>query len=208
MKKDSCTDGCRRMKDLQNKAPYINGWLVYMGTPDRSMVLLEPNIDLQSKRDNWISLESEYRLQDYEKEINLYSNYFSKIEETNHRFIKAFNNIDISNCFPSAWKWMILILMLLTILWLRYVTLMSVTNTDFADSDTDLNANHKLDVNGLRIDVENYFDNDQKKLLIDNNNFDVSNETYFYPTPAIPPPKYNDVVEARIEAALIQAGLL
>lgn len=32
---NACDIGCGKMNELQNKAPYINGWLVYMGAPGK-----------------------------------------------------------------------------------------------------------------------------------------------------------------------------
>lgn len=166
------------MKELQNKAPYINGWLVYMGTPDR-MVLLQRDFDIPSD-DDWVMLDSVLRSNDYEK-------LFDRFAETKYQPVSTTitKPINIRNCFPT-WKWVILIMMLLAILWMRYVTLLSVAITD-----SNLSSNNDSE---KIVKLEDF--NDQKTLL--DNNFMVCNESYFYPTPAVPPPKYHEAIEAML----------
>lgn len=176
-KKDACAEGCKQMKDLQNKAPYINGWLVYMGTPDR-MVLLQRDFDIPSE-DDWVLLDSVLRSNDYEK-------LFDRFTETKFQPMTTVKKpINIQNCFPT-WKWVVFIFMLVAILWMRYVTLLSIAITD--NNVSSNNAGEKV------VKVDDF--NDQKTLL--DNNFIVCNESYFYPTPAVPPPKYHEAIEAML----------
>lgn len=53
------------MYEIQAKAPYIHGWLVYMGASDRSMILMQPDLDLPAE-DNWILLDAVFRPRDYD----------------------------------------------------------------------------------------------------------------------------------------------
>lgn len=57
------------MYEIQAKAPYIHGWLVYMGASDGSMILMQPDLDLPAE-DNWILLDAIFRPRDYDDSMS------------------------------------------------------------------------------------------------------------------------------------------
>lgn len=70
-------------------------------------------------------------------------------------------------CIPT-WMWMVPFLLVICLIWMHYG-----------------NTIHKLL-------ISEECDEDKK----DSEDFIVALDSYFYPTPAIPPPKYNEAAEA------------
>lgn len=189
-KKEECFTGCNDMMTLQAKAPYINGWLVYMGATDRNMVLLQPDFDLPSKED-WVLLDSMLRSNDYEYDpsIENIEKYFYDSPEPNGRdkLSHAFNEhprVSINYCIPT-WMWMIPVMLLLCFIWMHYSNFIyGVFIRESLEHDFSAEA------------PDNVASGSAAKKRVNEEDFLVGTDFYFYPSPAIPPPKYNDVVEA------------
>ncbi|CAD7090592.1 unnamed protein product [Hermetia illucens] len=54
---NACFAGCSRMYEIQNQAPYINNWIIFMGESDKGMVLLPSDSETLNAND-WLLLES------------------------------------------------------------------------------------------------------------------------------------------------------
>lgn len=186
-KKEKCFGGCNEMMSLQAKAPYINGWLVYMGATDRNMVLLQPEFDLPSG-DNWQTLRSN----DYEYDTNIENYERILIDNQGHtQAVPVFNerHFTINYCIPT-WIWMVPLLLLLGFIWIHYSNFIyGVFIRESIDTDLSICGPEHLNGFGPVVLAAN-----EKKYL--QNEFVVGNDYYFYPSPAVPPPKYNDVVES------------
>lgn len=184
------------MMALQAKAPYINGWLVYMGATDRNMVLLQPDFDMPSKED-WVLLESMFRANDYEYDPNIegYEKILSDTRGATSEHIHTvpiFNgrqHFNINYCIPT-WMWMIPLLLLLAFVWVNYsnyiynVFIREGLKREFGitSADTHLSGVAVVTVNDKKIPQDE--------------DFVVGTDFYFYPTPAVPPSKYNKATEA------------
>ncbi|KAJ6639735.1 hypothetical protein Bhyg_12482 [Pseudolycoriella hygida] len=172
---NACEVGCGKMNDLQSKAPYINGWLVYMGAPDHSMVLLQPDLDIISDDDDWVLLDSVLRNNnnnDYDKIFEQYKMTETRIQTIPVHECKRRFSLDFS------WIWILLVLTLM------FVTMHILQRYGFNHFNEQLN--------------EKILNDNVCKTFHPNDDFVVSNDSYFYPTPVIPPPKYNEVIEAML----------
>lgn len=186
------------MMILQTKAPYINGWLVYMGATDRNMVLLQPDFDMPSKED-WVLLDSMFRANDYEYDPNIegYEKIFADTQSaTNEQRIHTVpifterQHFTINYCIPT-WMWMIPLLLLLAFVWVHYSNyIYGVFIREGLEREFGINATDTNGMNGVAVVTTN-----DKKFPQDED-FVVGTDFYFYPSPAIPPPKYNEAAEA------------
>lgn len=190
-KKEKCFTGCNEMMTLQAKAPYINGWLVYMGATDRHMVLLQPDFDVPSKED-WILLDSMFQANDYDYDPNIGG--YEKILTQSRGHIQTVpiytgrQHFTINYCIPT-WMWMVPLILLIGLIWIHYSNyIYSVFVRDGLEQEFGIssgtNVNGAAHANGL-----------DKKYPHDED-FVVGTDFYFYPSPAIPPPKYNEAAEA------------
>lgn len=195
-KKESCFGGCNEMMTLQGKAPYINGWLVYMGATDRNMVLLQPDFDMPSKED-WVLLDSMFRANDYEYDPNIegYEKIFADTQDAASEHIHTVpiftgrQHYTINYCIPT-WMWMIPVLLLLAFVWVHYsnyiysVFIREGLEREFGITSADTN------LSGVAIVTAN------DKKFPQEEDFVVGSDYLIYPMPAIPPPKYNEAAEA------------
>lgn len=186
------------MMTLQAKAPFVNGWLVYMGATDRNMVLLQPDFDIPSKED-WVLLDSIFRANDYDYDAQ-FTNYDKMLKADSRGQIdtvKRFSNRDrftINYCIPT-WMWMLPLLMLVAFIWIHYSNYIysAFINEGLQQEFGITDPSHltaTIPMNPTTTVVGN------KKCPRPNNEFLVGSDFYFYPSPAVPPPKYNEVVEA------------
>lgn len=169
--------------DVQAKAPFINGWYVYMGASDRNLVLMQPELDIPAK--DWVKLNT-VALNDYEYSA-LYGTYdeVSPQYEVMKRYIDRANRY---NCFPM-WIW---ILPFFSVAVLIYMYYSQYIYGIFVNESLHLIS--PAQVNGVPINLS---DNEAKmKCLQPQHEFAVDSDFYFYPAPAIPPPKYNEIAEA------------
>lgn len=175
---------------LQAKAPLINGWLVYMGATDRNMVLLQPDFDIPSKED-WVLLDSMWRTNEYDYDSQ-YGNYdkISTQIETVPRYTGD-DNFTINYCIP-VWMWMLPIFLVVAFLYMHYSNYIysMFLNESFQHEIGLLNPSQ---VNGVPINLLNA---DEKRSLRPHQEFAVGKDFYFYPSPVIPPPKYNEIAES------------
>lgn len=185
------------MMTLQAKAPFVNGWLVYMGATDRNMVLLQPDFDIPSKED-WVLLDSMFRANDYEYD-NSYSNGYEKIindmpGQKDGKYI-GHEHFTINYCIP-AWMWMLPLIMLAAFIWIHYSNYIHnmFMREEFEHEFTLTNPNNITAVNA---ESGAYFVGG-KKFVQSDDDFLVASHFYFYPSPAIPPPKYNEIVEQEV----------
>lgn len=138
------------------------------------MVLMQPDLDITSD-DDWVLLDSVLRNNnnDYDKMFDQY-----KVSET------RIQTIPVHECkrrfsLDFSWLWIFPLLGII-----------------FA-------AIHVIQ----KYDLNNYHEQFNEKCLTEpiacksvdrNDDFVVSNDSYFYPSPAIPPPKYNEAIEAML----------
>ncbi|XP_031628868.1 uncharacterized protein LOC116344456 [Contarinia nasturtii] len=191
LKKEQCFRGCNEMMTLQAKAPLINGWLVYMGATDRNMVLLQPDFDIPSKED-WVLLDSMWRSNEYDYDSQ-YGNY-DKITtqiETVPRYIGR-ENFTINYCIP-VWMWILPLFLLVAFLYIHY-------SNYIYGMFLNEGLQHEFGLIGpgqVNVVPMNLTGGDEKKSLRpQRQEFAVGTDFYFYPSPAIPPPKYNDIAES------------
>lgn len=171
------------MMTLQAKAPLINGWLVYMGATDRNLVLLQPDFDIPSKED-WVLLDSMFR-NDYDYDTQ-YDRISTQIE-TVPRYM-GHDQFTINYCIP-VWMWMLPLFLLVAFLYIHYSNyIYGIFLNESLQQEFGL-----INPNQVPINVT---DNEEKKCLQSPQEFGVGNDFYFYPSPAVPPPKYNDIAEA------------
>ena len=170
-----CVIGCSEMMTIQSKAPYVNGWLVYMGASGRSMVLIQPNLENASK-DDWVLLDSVLRTNDYDYDQNTYERLFD-----DQRYIQSVpiytgrQHLTISHCIPT-WMWMVPLLLLAVFIWIHY--------------------SHYIYSVFIRETLVPALGSQLREKKIIEEDFGVGTDFYFYPTPAVPPPKYNEAAEA------------
>lgn len=207
-KKEHCFRGCNEMMMLQAKAPLINGWLVYMGATDRNLVLLQPDFDIPLKED-WVRLDSMFR-NDYDYDSQYGSNYdkISTQIETVPRYIGR----DSFNCAIPVWMWLLPLCLLVAFLYIHYSNyIYSIFLNESLQQEFGLIDPNQVgcvggtgrgggsggggggSVCGVPMNVNN---GDDKKFMQSPREFAVGTDFYFYPSPAIPPPKYNDIAEA------------
>lgn len=194
-KKENCFTGCNEMMTLQAKAPYMNGWLVYMGATDRNMVLLQPDFDLPSKED-WVLLNSMFRANDYDYDPNIqgYEQIFTGSQEAgNEQYIQTVpiftgrQQYTINYCIPT-WMWMVPLFLLLAFVWVHYsnyiygVFIREGLEREFGLTSGDSN------LSGVACQYD--------KKFTQNEDFVVGSDFYFYPSVAVPPPRYDEQTEA------------
>lgn len=178
-KKEDCFGGCNKMMALQSKAPYINGWLVYMGAAERNMVLLQPDFDIPSK-DDWVLLDSMFRANDYDYEGSSYEKMLADNRQVQSvPLYPGRQHFTINYCIPT-WMWMVPLMLLVAFIWIHY-------------------SNYIYNV-FIREGLEQDFIANRDKKFPEED-FVVGTDFYFYPTPAIPPPKYNEAAEAILMSA-------
>lgn len=137
------------------------------------MVLLQPDLDITSD-DDWVLLDSVLRNNnnDYDKMFDQY-----KVTET------RIQTIPVHECkrrfsLDFSWLW------IFPVLALMFATIHLV---------------QKYDLNNMNEQFNEKFLNDPAcKAFNQNDDFVVSADSYFYPSPAIPPPKYNEAIEAML----------
>lgn len=186
-KKEHCFRGCNEMMTLQAKAPLINGWLVYMGATDRNMVLLQPDFDIPTKED-WVLLDSMWREYDYDSQYGSYDKVSTQIE-TVPRYLGR-EQLTISYCIP-VWLWMLPLFLLVAFLYIHYSNY--IYGMFLSESlQQEFGLINPGQVNGVPINIGNV---DEKKCLRPHQEFGVGSDFYFYPSPAVPPPKYNEIDE-------------
>lgn len=183
------------MAAIQAGAPAVNGWLVYMGATDRNMVLLQPDFDIPSKED-WVLLDSIFRANDYDYDSQ-YTNY-DKVLKADSRgqidSVSRFGNHDrfpINYCIPS-WMWILPLLMLVAFIWMHYSNYIYSEGLHHEFGIVDPNHFNAIPMNHQTA----MLDAGNKKLLRPSDEYIVGSDYFFYPAPAVPPPKYNDVAEA------------
>lgn len=189
IKKEHCFRGCNEMMTLQAKAPLINGWLVYMGATDRNMVLLQPDFDIPSKED-WVLLDSMFRNDyDYDSQYGSYDKITTQIE-TVPRYMER-EHFTINYCIP-VWMWMLPLFLLVAFLYIHYSNY--IYGMFLSESlQQEFGLLNSGQANGVPINIT---DAEEKKCLRPHEEFTVGTDFYFYPSPAVPPPKYNDIAEA------------
>lgn len=179
------------MMTLQAKAPFVNGLLVYMGATDRNMVLLQPDFDIPTK-DDWVLLDSMFRTNDYDYDAQ----YYEKILSDSRNPIDAMpyinrDRITVNYCIPT-WMWMLPLLLLVLFIWINYSNYIynAFIHEGLQQEFGLSNANH---FNGIAMSSTTAAD---KKYFGIQDEFVVGSDFYFYPSPAIPPPKYNEINES------------
>lgn len=137
------------------------------------MVLLQPDLDISSDDDDWVLLDSVMRSNnDYDKIFEQY-----KLTETRIQTIPVH---DCKRRFSLDFSW----LWVFPVLAFMFATIRLV---------------QRYDVNNWNEPYGDKYLSDCKQQVIGpNDHFVVSNDTYFYPSPVIPPPQYNESVEAML----------
>lgn len=162
------------MMALQSKAPFINGWLVYMGAAERHMVLLQPALDMPSKED-WVLLDSMFRENDYDYDGSTYEKMLAdNRKEQSVSLHPDRGHFTINYCVPT-WMWVLPLMLLIGFVWIHY------SNYIYSAF--------------IREGLEQELMNSREKKLTEDD-FVVGTNFYFYPTPAVPPPKYDEAAEA------------
>lgn len=189
---------------LQAKAPLINGWLVYMGATDRNLVLLQPDFDIPLKED-WVRLDSMFRSDyDYGNDYSSYEKITTQIE-TVPRYMERDNfTINYDRFCVPVWMWLLPIFLLVAFLYIHYSNyIYSIFLNESLQQEFGLiDPNQVGGVGGGGISGGscgvpiNMSNADDKKFMQSPREFAVGTDFYFYPSPAIPPPKYNDIAEA------------
>lgn len=193
-KKEHCFRGCNEMMMLQAKAPLINGWHVYMGATDRNLVLLQQDIDILNEE--WVRLDSMLRNDyDYDSQYGSYDKISTQIE-TVPRYMEH-DNFTINYCIP-IWMWLLPLFLLVAFLYIHYSNyIYSIFLNESLQQEFGLiDPNQVGGVGGgggVPININNA---ENKKFLQSPQEFAVGTDFYFYPSPAVPPPKYNDIAEA------------
>lgn len=138
------------------------------------MVLLQPDLDITSDDDDWVLLDSVLRNSnnDYDKIFEQY-----KVTET------RIQTIPVHECkrrfsLDFSWLW------IFPVLALMFATIHLVQRYDLNNMNEQLREKFLTDSAG--------------KTFHQNDDFVVSNDSYFYPSPAIPPPKYDELIEAML----------
>lgn len=166
------------MKTLQAKAPQINGWIVYMGATDRNMVLLQPDFDIPTNED-WVLLDSMWRTNEYEYDLDNLDRIAKRINDE--------KPIKIDFCIP-IWLWLLPLFLLCCVVFLQISNFLSNFCID-DNLQNELGLINAAHLNGVPINITKI---NEKK----HREFAVGTDFYFYPSPAIPPPKYNEIDEA------------
>lgn len=157
---------------LQSKAPYVNGLLVYMGATDRNMALMASDFDKPTKHD-WVLLNSILSANyDYDEDVDeKYTADVRHVDQNQEYLPDAY-------CIP-AWIWMLPVSLILLFIWLNYSNyIYSAFINESLRQEFGLIGDNKKIV-GVQQPPDAY---------------GVGNEYYFYPMPAIPPPKYDESI--------------
>lgn len=183
------------MMRLQNSAPYLNGWLVYMGASDKNVVLLQRELELAGSTTNeWVSLDTvmaeEFKFDDSNaaglKAMTFYPAIVSDEQQQQQP-----HNLTINYCLPT-WMWTVPVLLLALYVWLQYKRKMNHWLVVSAVEPIEHTGDDSLISSAVR--PVSLLIEDERKMC----DFTVSTDSYFYPMPAVPPPKYNDAVEAML----------
>lgn len=139
------------------------------------MVLLQPDLDISSDDDDWVLLDSVLRNNnnDYDKIFEQY-----KVTET------RIQTIPVHECkrrfsLDFSWLW------IFPVLALMFATIHLVQRYDLNNMNEQFSEKFLTDSVG-------------KTLNNQSDHFIVANDTYFYPSTVIPPPKYNEAIEAML----------
>lgn len=183
----ACHIGCLEMMRLQNSAPYLNGWLVYMGASDKNVVLLQRELELASNE--WVALDTvmeEFKLDD-NNSLKAMAFYPARI---NSGIVndQQQQRLTINYCLPT-WMWMVPVLLFMLFVWLQYGRQLNHWLVVNAEHQTGGDAMAPV---AILVDIEH---------APKTGDFTVSSDSYFYPMPAVPPPKYNESVEAMLSAS-------
>lgn len=144
-----------------------------MGAAERNMVLLQPDFDIPSKED-WVLLDSMFRANDYDYEGSNYEKMLADNRQVQSVPVyPGRQHFTINYCIPT-WMWAVPLMMLLAFIWIHY--------------------NNYIYSTFIHEGLEQELMNRDKKFPEED--FVVGTDFYFYPTPAIPPPKYDAVAEA------------
>lgn len=168
--------------------------LVYMGATDRNLVLLRPDFDIPDS--DWIRLDSMFHNEyDYDSQYGNYDKMSTQIETAPPRYLGR-DSFTINYCIP-IWMWLLPIFLLVAFLYIHYSNyIYSIFLNESLQQEFGLNdPNHRLGFGGVNVPV-NLTDADDKRFMQSPQDFAVGSDFYFYPSPAIPPPKYNDIEEA------------
>lgn len=145
-----------------------------MGAAERNMVLLQPDFDIPSKED-WVLLDSMFRANDYDYDGRSYEQMLADNRQVQSiQLYPGRQRFTISYCIPT-WMWMVPLMLLIGFIWIHY-------------------SNYIYSV-FIREGLEQELMNSRDKKFPEED-FVVGTDFYFYPTPAIPPPKYNEAAEA------------
>lgn len=168
-----------------------------MGATDRNLVLLQPDFDIPLKED-WIRLDSMLRSDyDYDSQYGSYDKIATQIETVPPRYVGR-DDFTINYCIP-IWMWLFPAFLLVAFLYIHYsnyiygIFLNESLQQEFGLIDPN---NHVVSGGGGGGVPINVSDADDKKFIQSSHEFAVGTDFYFYPSPAIPPPKYNDIAEA------------
>lgn len=174
--KTQCFGGCNEMMLLQSKAPYVDGIRVFMGATDGNTALLSSDFDKPAQHD-WVRLDAilESNAAGYEYDEQ------ALFEEAQRRKHHRHRHVPPSYCLPT-WMWLLPVLLVLMLLWLNY--------SNYVHS-LFIHEGLRQQLNMMAADGEAGVN---KKLVGEPNAYGVGNEFYFYPMPAVPPPKYDESI--------------
>lgn len=139
MRRDACALGCRRMYEVQARAPIIpitgdTNWVVYMGSSDENLVVVQPPELLENSDSGWVLLNSIFRpSHDYESasasasvgykltETHVQTMPISAAESSSfkHRFGQFRRQSQSPFCIP-AWLWLVPVLLLVALVYIQY----------------------------------------------------------------------------------------
>lgn len=178
------------MMSVQATAPVINGWLVYMGANDRSMVLLQPDFDQPSNED-WVLLNSMLRENDYDYDSNAYDKMLTDDHIQSIPIYPGQQHFTVKYCIPT-WMWMVPLLLLVAFIWIHYSNyIYSVFIREGIEHELSAVVSAAAAASSAGAGVS-----EMDKKLPREQDFLVGSDFYFYPSPAIPPPRYNEAAEA------------
>lgn len=138
------------------------------------MVLLQPDLDITSDDDDWVLLDSVLRNNnnDYDKIFEQYKMTETRIQTIPVHECKRRFSMDFS------WLW------IFPVLAIMFITIQLVQRYDLNDANEQFN--------------EKFLTDSPAKPFNASDDFVVSNDSYFYPSEVIPPPKYNEAIEAML----------
>lgn len=145
-RRDACFVGCKRMSDIQQEAPNINAWYIFMGSVDKYVVLLPKDYDALSDKD-WVSLDKYLNINDYEY---IDDGKVLEVERVSATFSEKVINLSV----PS-WLWCIPFLM---ILWLIWTAIGAHPLDDFKQGPNEIISNDKTMYPSLAVLPPKYSD--------------------------------------------------